>query len=76
MQHNTEQVLLRPIEAAKMLGCSRTRIYELCHSGDLPHVRLGGSSIRIPREAINSLVAEAMATAAQNRTAGNEDECR
>jgi excisionase family DNA binding protein len=55
-----EQILLRPVEAAKALGCSRTRIYELVHSGDLPHVRLGGTSIRIPRAAIDLLVAKAM----------------
>jgi excisionase family DNA binding protein len=57
-----EQVLLRPSEAAKALGCSRTRIYELIHAGDLPHVRLGGTSIRIPRVAIQRLVDHAMQT--------------
>jgi excisionase family DNA binding protein len=55
-----EQILLRPVEAAKALGCSRTRVYELVHSGDLPHVRLGGTSIRIPRAAIDLLVVKAM----------------
>jgi excisionase family DNA binding protein len=55
-----EQVLLRPGEAAKALGCSRTRVYELVHSGDLPHVRLGGTSIRIPSAAIQQLVNDAM----------------
>jgi excisionase family DNA binding protein len=55
-----EQILLRPIEAAKALGCSRTRVYELVHAGDLPHVRLGGTSIRIPRAAIEKLVRDAM----------------
>jgi excisionase family DNA binding protein len=57
-----EQVLLRPIEAAKALGCSRTRVYELVQTGDLPHVRLGGTSIRIPRAAIQRLVDDALAT--------------
>jgi excisionase family DNA binding protein len=41
-------------------GCSRTRIYELIHAGELPHVLLGGTSIRIPRAAIDEMVAEAM----------------
>lgn len=57
-----EQVLLRPSEAARALGCSRTRVYELVHAGDLPHVRLGGTSIRIPRVAIQRLVDHAMQT--------------
>lgn len=57
-----DQVLLRPSEAAKALGCSRTRVYELVHAGDLPHVRLGGTSIRIPRVAIQRLVDHAMQT--------------
>ncbi len=55
-----EQVLLRPSEAAKALGCSRTRVYELVHAGDLPHVRLGGTSIRIPKLAIQRLIDQAM----------------
>jgi len=55
-----EQILLRPIEAAKALGCSRTRVYELVNSGHLPHVRLGGSSIRIPKAAIEKMVQDAM----------------
>jgi excisionase family DNA binding protein len=55
-----ERVFLRPTEAARALGCSRTRIYELVHAGDLPYVRLGGSSIRIPKAAIQKLVEDAM----------------
>jgi len=55
-----EQVLLRPSEAAKALGCSRTRVYEMVHTGDLPHVRLGGTSIRIPKLAIQRLIDDAM----------------
>jgi excisionase family DNA binding protein len=55
-----EQVLLRPSEAAKALGCSRTRVYEMVHTGDLPHVRLGGTSIRIPKVAIQRLIDDAM----------------
>ena len=62
-----EQILLRPIEAAKALGCSRTRVYELVHAGDLPHVRLGGTSLRIPRAAIEKLVQDAMKVAAGAR---------
>jgi excisionase family DNA binding protein len=55
-----EQIFFRPSEAALALGCSRTRIYELVHAGLLPHVRLGGTSIRIPKAAIQKLVDDAM----------------
>jgi excisionase family DNA binding protein len=55
-----EQIFFRPNEAARALGCSRTRIYELVHAGDLPYVRLGGTSIRIPKAAIQKLVDDAM----------------
>ena len=65
-----EQVLLRPTEAARALGCSRTRVYELVHAGDLPHVRLGGTSIRIPKVAIQRLIDEAMT---RNSGGGDDD---
>jgi excisionase family DNA binding protein len=55
-----EQVLLRTVEAAKLLGCSRTRVYELVQQGHLPAVRLGGTSIRIPRIAIDAMIQNAM----------------
>jgi excisionase family DNA binding protein len=55
-----EQMLLRTGEAAKALGCSRSRVYELVASGDLPHIRLGGQAIRIPVAAITKLVDDAM----------------
>jgi excisionase family DNA binding protein len=58
-----EQVLLRAGEAAKILACSRTRVYELVNQGHLPAVRLGGTSIRIPRIAIDAMIHDAMRTA-------------
>ncbi len=60
-----EQILYRPIEAARALGVSRTRIYELVQTGDLPHIRLGGKAIRIPRLALERLVEEAMKSASE-----------
>ena len=43
----TDPLLMRPTEAARTLGISRSRIYELIRSGVLPSVRVG-SSVRIP----------------------------
>lgn len=62
MNDEIEQVLVRPAAAAKALAVSRSKIYELINSGALPAVRLaGGRLLRVPRAAIERLVAEAMA---------------
>jgi excisionase family DNA binding protein len=55
-----EPVFLRPVEAARMLSISRTRIYELLSAGSIPAVRLEGRTWRIPRAAIEKLVRDAM----------------
>jgi excisionase family DNA binding protein len=55
------QFLLRPMEAARALSCSRTRVYQMIHEGSLPHLLLGGTSIRIPRQAIDAMIDAAMA---------------
>jgi excisionase family DNA binding protein len=40
----TDPVLLRPAQVAELLQVSRTRVYDLARSGQLPGlVRLGGS---------------------------------
>jgi excisionase family DNA binding protein len=44
-----EKLLLRPNEAAEMIGVSRSKIYEMIASGAVPAVRLeGGRLIRVP----------------------------
>jgi excisionase family DNA binding protein len=45
--------MLRPEEAAAVLGVSKGLVYELCRRGDLASVRLG-RLLRIPRSAIES----------------------
>ncbi|MES3639887.1 helix-turn-helix domain-containing protein [Mycobacterium intracellulare] len=47
--------LYRPDEAAKLLGCGRTRVYAFIKSGELRSVKLGGSR-RIPRSAIEEFI--------------------
>ena len=54
-----EKLLLRPVEAAEAIGISRSKIYELLASGELPSVRIG-ASVRVPVEALD------------RRTAGHE----
>ncbi|MFZ5852285.1 MAG: helix-turn-helix domain-containing protein [Actinomycetota bacterium] len=40
-------------EAAEILGIGRDRVYGLCHSRQLPAVRVG-RTFRIPREALQT----------------------
>jgi excisionase family DNA binding protein len=52
-----EPLLLRPIEAAKLLGLSRSTVYEMIAAGELPSVRLG-HSIRVPLAALKDWIEE------------------
>lgn len=54
--------LLRVREAATLLGCSRSQMYVLVRSGEVPAVTLG-SSLRIPRVALERLIEEKLAAA-------------
>lgn len=58
----TEKFLLRVNAAAAALSCSKSKVYEMVAAGELPVVRLGGTSIRIPRAAIEKLVRDAMSS--------------
>lgn len=46
-----QPLLIRVGEAARLIGVSRTTMYELINGGRIPVVRLGGS-IRINRQAL------------------------
>ena len=50
-----ERILLRPVEAAEMLGLSRAQVYVLCARGLLPSVRIG-TSVRLPAESVLELI--------------------
>ena len=54
--------LLRVSEAAALLSLGRSKTYELIETGKLPAVRLDGA-LRVPRAAIDRLVANAMRAA-------------
>jgi excisionase family DNA binding protein len=51
------QGLVRVTEAARFLAISRSKIYGLMDSGQLPYVKLGRSR-RIPRQALIELARE------------------
>ena len=48
-------LLVRPEDAARVLGVGRTKVYELIRSGALRSVRVGGLR-RIPVAALNEYV--------------------
>jgi excisionase family DNA binding protein len=50
-----DKLLLRPIEAAELLGLGRAKTYELIRNGTLPSVRLG-KSVRVPRRELEAWV--------------------
>ena len=55
--NSLEPLLLRPIEAAKLLGIGRSKAYEMIAAGELPSVRLG-QSIRVPLAALKAWIDE------------------
>ena len=52
----TEALLLKPNDAAKMLGIGRSKLYSLIGAGELPVVRIG-RCVRIPRVELERWVA-------------------
>ena len=52
------RLLVKPVEAAAMLSCSKSKIYELIKSGAIPSVTLAdGKMLRIPLAALMRLAA-------------------
>lgn len=58
-----DPLLLTPVEAARVLGIGRTKVYELIASGRLRSVRLDGCR-RITRDDLATFVAQLTADAA------------
>lgn len=56
-----EKLLLRPSEAADLLGISRSKVYALLADKQLPGIRFG-KVIRIPAEALRRWVDNHAAT--------------
>ena len=51
----SDPLLLRPTEAARLLGISRSKLYELLNSGEIPTLHIG-RSVRIPLAALHSWI--------------------
>jgi len=50
-----QRLLLRPSEAATLMGISRSRAYELIAAGTIPSMRLG-TSVRVPLDRLRTWI--------------------
>ncbi len=55
-----ERLVFRVTEAAKLLGISRSGLYEMIHKREIGVVRFGNRSIRIPKSEIERLIADSL----------------
>lgn len=53
------QLLLKVNDAAKALSLSRSKTYELIHSGELPSIRIG-KAVRVPSDALEAWIKQRM----------------
>jgi excisionase family DNA binding protein len=51
-RYEVEKILLKPIEAAQVLGIGRSLIYELIARREIPSVKLG-RCLRVPTESLS-----------------------
>jgi excisionase family DNA binding protein len=59
-----DKLLLRPPEAAEVLGLGRSKVYALLATGELPSIRVGGS-LRVPVEALRRWLDQRLRSAAE-----------
>jgi len=59
MNTKTEALLVRPAQAAAILGVGRSTIYHLIETGEVPSVRLGTGIVRVPIAALKRIAAGA-----------------
>ena len=52
-----ERILYRPSEAAEAIGVSRSRVYELIASGEIPSLKVGHVR-RVPVKALHEWIAQ------------------
>ena len=70
---SVERLLYRPAEAAEAIGVSRSRMYEMIDSGDIPSVRIGGT-LRVPVDELRRRVEEKLAEWKRRRQGPGDDE--
>jgi excisionase family DNA binding protein len=68
-----ERLMLKPSEAAELLGIGRTKVYELIRANLIPHRRVG-KSIRVPVTALKAWVERPEKAEQLRRAAFSKDE--
>jgi excisionase family DNA binding protein len=53
-----DRMLLRPAEVSVLLGLSRSKVYRMIESGELPSLRIG-RAVRVPRRAFEDWLTRA-----------------
>ena len=61
-----DRLLLRPMEAAQVMGIGRSKVYELLARGEIPSVRIDGF-MRIPLDKLKEWI-ERKSTAASKES--------
>jgi excisionase family DNA binding protein len=62
MAETTAPILLRPAAVAALIGCSRSKTYQMLAAGDLPGVIKLGGSVRVHVPTLLAWLAEQAAT--------------
>lgn len=57
-RYEESPILLRPVEAARLLAVSRSKFYELLARGEVPGVVRIGASTRISRSVLERWIAD------------------
>jgi len=68
----SQRILLRPTEAAEVLGLSRSTVYRLLKDGVLPSVSLGRRGVRVP---VDRLYEWVKGLAVETRASASEHPC-
>ena len=57
---SVDRLLYKPVEAAQAIGVSRSKMYDLMRSGQVPSIRVGGV-LRVPVEGLRLGVEQQLA---------------
>lgn len=55
MQHRIDPIAVPVTDGARLIGCGRSKLYELIRAGEIPLVKIGGKSV-VPFESLRSFI--------------------
>jgi excisionase family DNA binding protein len=68
-----EPIFATPDEVAQVLRVSRSRVYQLIAAGELPSVRFGRRSVRVPLDALRRWAGEQEGVASRGSASSTSD---